>query len=829
MTRHVSPSLSDSTAMPSRVLSSSGRPTPGTFQPFKASLSSSSRKSDRLSPLIMAAEAATASGEFALFPYIKSAFGTFVTLLKVVENVRRNRENLQELCEKIKEIVDILGAQIAANGATVAVKLKDVCEEFERFLQEILVAVTRMQAETKGFRGQIKGFTKSSSISVEIAGYEKRIQELILNINQITEAGANSRAKKIEATLHAVRAMISPNPLAVQVPLNTNNCPTATRIFEGREKILVEMKEFFESNTPQQHIYVLHGPGGAGKTQIALKFIQDSIHFTNTFFVDASTIETINIGFKNIARLQNAGNSSDNALKWLMARHEQWLLFFDNADDSRLNLNKFLPQCNHGNIVITTRNPELQVYGASSYVFDMEKDEAVALLLKSAAQESSPINKKDAIGIVKTLWHLPLAIVQAGAFIAKSGTLDRYLALYSQTREKLLKEQSTQSYSDYEWPIYTTCQMSFDRLSASAIIFLQLCSFLHQEGISEDIFSRAADYKFSSLGPSREELEQPLEFLSQFRGPRGEWDTLAFLEITNEIMTYSLATFAPGQSTFSIHPLVQQWSQRNILGDPEPVYCIIHSILGMSIQGIPKQHLELASLKLLPHLDAVMQFQGYKAPNFTSNYELLYAWANRHQEAKVLKISAIERQRALKRDDDLDILSLMHSPAATYNDLGQAQEAQELEVVGVEKQRAILGEDHPHTLTAMYNLAAIYKQLGQIKRAEELEAIVMEKRRAILGEDHPQTLTAMHNLAATYKQLGQAKKAEELEVLLVEKQRDILGPDHPDTLLAMHNLAATYLNLGRFEDAARLQTEVTQKFRIILGDNHPDAVLSIGH
>ncbi|KAJ7763489.1 P-loop containing nucleoside triphosphate hydrolase protein [Mycena metata] len=682
-----------------------------------------------------------------------------------------------------------------------------------------------MQAETKGFRGQIKGFTKSSSISVEIAGYEKRIQELILNIN-ITEAGANSRAKKIEATLHA---MISPNPLAVQVPLNTNNCPPATRIFQGREKILVKMKEFLESNTTQQHIYVLHGLGGAGKTQIALKFIQDSIHFTNTFFVDASTIETINIGFKNIARLQNAGNSSDHALEWLVTRCEQWLLFFDNADDPRLNLNKFLPQCNHGNIIITTQNPELRVYGASSNVFDMEEDKAVALLLKSAAQEPSPTNKEDAVAIVKTLWHLPLAIVQAGAFIAKSGTLGRYLALYSQTHEKLLKEQSTQSYSNYEWPIYTTCQMSFDRLSASATMFLQLCSFLHPEGISEDIFSRAADYKFLSLGPSREELEQPLEFLSQFRGPRGEWDTLAFLEITNEIMTYSLATFAPGQSTFSIHPLVQQWSRRNILGDPEPVYCIIHSILGMSIQGIPKQHLELASLKLLPHLDAVMQFQGYKAPNFTSNYELLYASANRHQEAKVLKISAIERQRALKRDDDLDILSLMHSPAATYNDLGQGQEAQELEVVGAEKQRAILGEDHPHTLTAMYNLAAIYKQLGQIKRAEELEAIVMEKRRAILGEDHPQTLTAMHNLAATYKQLGQAKKAEELEVLLVEKRRDILGPDHPDTLLAMHNLAATYLNLGRFEDAARLQTEVTQKFRIILGDNHPDAVLSIGY
>jgi len=117
-----------------------------------------------------------------------------------LQNVRRNREDLKELCEKIKEIVEILRAQVAANGATLAVKLKGVCEEFERsvflfsgdlipclipvrFLQEMLVVVAKMQAETEGFRGHLKGFIKSSSISTEIAGYEKRIQELISNIN----------------------------------------------------------------------------------------------------------------------------------------------------------------------------------------------------------------------------------------------------------------------------------------------------------------------------------------------------------------------------------------------------------------------------------------------------------------------------------------------------------------------------------------------------------------------------------------------------------------------------------------------------------------------
>ncbi|KAJ7864198.1 hypothetical protein B0H13DRAFT_1502046, partial [Mycena leptocephala] len=135
----------------------------------------------------------------------------------------------------------------------------------------------------------------------------------------------------------------------------------------------------------KQHIYVLYGLGGAGKTQITLKFISDSSCFTDKFFLDASTMETINTGLKEIAAVKNAGSSAQDALKWLVDNHEKWLLFFDNADDPSINLNVFLPQCDHGNIVITSRNPELCVYaGLHSPVSDMEETDAVALLLKSA-------------------------------------------------------------------------------------------------------------------------------------------------------------------------------------------------------------------------------------------------------------------------------------------------------------------------------------------------------------------------------------------------------------------------------------------------------------
>ncbi|KAJ7724104.1 hypothetical protein B0H16DRAFT_1247963, partial [Mycena metata] len=94
--------------------------------------------------------------------------------------------------------------------------------------------------------------------------------------------------------------------------------------------------------------------------------------------------------------------SPQDGLLWLTSKVEEWLLLFDNADDPSINLNDFIPRCNHGNIIITSRNPGLRVYaGSNSLVSDMETEDAVALLLKSAVQEATSHTEQIAAEIVK--------------------------------------------------------------------------------------------------------------------------------------------------------------------------------------------------------------------------------------------------------------------------------------------------------------------------------------------------------------------------------------------------------------------------------------------
>jgi hypothetical protein len=53
-------------------------------------------------------------------------------------------------------------------------------------------------------------------------------------------------------------------------------CPFPTRVFTGRRNVIDQMHAYFSSNIGMCHVFVLYGLGGAGKSQIAYKFIEES-------------------------------------------------------------------------------------------------------------------------------------------------------------------------------------------------------------------------------------------------------------------------------------------------------------------------------------------------------------------------------------------------------------------------------------------------------------------------------------------------------------------------------------------------------------------------
>ncbi|KAJ7480624.1 P-loop containing nucleoside triphosphate hydrolase protein [Mycena latifolia] len=747
----------------------------------------SNSKSDWLGPTLLAVKTITAGTESV--PYVRRAFGMIVILLETVEKVRKNRDDLKELCENSIEIMKIIQDQILSHGPTVAEKLKSVCEEFESTLQEIIGEVKEWQDVPRGLRGHFKEMVKSSSISNRISEYQNKVQTLCLNLKLIAAIDTNFEVYKIHASLKT----IAPNSdLSItQETQSINNCPPPSRIFHGRQTILSKMHQDFTEDQGRQRIYVLYGLGGSGKTQIALKFIDESASkFSDIFLIDMSTPETTDTGLKSIAVTKKIGDSIQDALDWLRSKKNEWLLFFDNADDPKIDLHHFFPCCKHGNILITSRNPQLRGYGSHSHVSDMEETDAVELLLRSAAQDLTPKNKDTATKIVKALWYLPLAIVQAGAFILKSGSLNSYLALYMKNKEQLLREKPSQSHDNYAWTVYTTWQISFDQLSPPAAMLLQLCSFIHHGGISEEFFSNASDYRFPSSGPSREELKVPWEFLSQFFRPDNTWNSLCFCNVTNELQAYSLITFDVERNVFSIHPLVH-------------TSCMT-AIGGMSINEISDEDILLASLTLLPHVSSLLHGELHMTPDFEAQYGRLFYYTGKYKEAAKLLVRRVEKQRQLDNSEDADTLLVKKILALTYESLGQSNDARELQTKVLDNQKKLLGDNHPHTLGTMNDLAWTYHSLGRFQEAAELQRVALEKCRQLFGANHLQTLDAMNNLAWMHLSLDQFKAAEAIQITVLQKRKEIQGDDHPDTLIATSNLGLIYGALGQLKKAKGL-------------------------
>ncbi|KAJ7061284.1 P-loop containing nucleoside triphosphate hydrolase protein, partial [Mycena amicta] len=603
--------------------------------------------------------------------------------------------------------------------------------------------------------------------------------------------------------------------------------------FQGRQDILSQLERLFRLvEKKEQKIVLLHGLGGAGKTQIALKFIADSgSRFTDQFKINASSAEAMETGYKQIATAKKLGDTAEAAQTWLKAHHAEWLLLFDNADQPNLDLGAYLPQCNHGNILITSRNPGLWVHTGSPEkvisVSNLFPNDAVLLLLNRAGVEMlQNENKIHASQIVQELHCFPLAIEQAGAFISQSPPLQenisKYLRLYQENKATLLCRKPEQSHGDYEWTVYTTWRISFDQLGPQAAQFLQLCSFIHFEGITEDIFHRAAKYTpgLGLLDPSLDTLQPALDFLSNFRNAESNWNSLIFAEMMSDICGYSLMTWQ--ENAYCIHPLVHQWAGTTIINHIDQRKMIV-ALLGMAAVCSTQV---MEKMQLLLHVVLLSEDRDILGTGFEGPFGDVFQEGGLLRRAEALRSYLLMRSETHLGREHPKMIVATTKLAETFWRLGQYTDAQKLEKQVLEKQTKLLGADHPDTIWTKANLALTYKTLGWYTDAQGLEDKVLEERTKLLGDDHPDTIWATANLASTYKILGRYTDAQELQEQVLDKQMKLLGADHPDTIRATANLAGSYRTLGRYTDAQELEEQVLKKQTKLLGGDHPDTILA---
>jgi tetratricopeptide (TPR) repeat protein len=586
--------------------------------------------------------------------------------------------------------------------------------------------------------------------------------------------------------------------------------------------------------------------------------ISIAFSFSFVFWIDASSIGTITQGLKGICSLpaaQSSGldGSPESALHWIGSLKEKYIMVFDNADVlSPAELEAYLPPGRGGNILITSRNSTMRNLTSpenSLEVSEMEENDAIELLLKASYLDPSSMDfQAEASEIVKELFCIPLAIDQAGAYIACGATtIGDYLAKYSEHRKTLLSHADFIGASGYKRSVYGTWELSCKEIQKraesddahranaanSAMLLLKLFPFFHHEGITEEIFYYAALQKDRKT--SHPELPLASSMLDRRLLPlnkTGTWDNFVFREGLQILLSFSLVKKGPSDYVYAMHPLVHTWGRdRILLNETEQCCLMAYVTLSCSLRWNGGQPYGFRRA-LATHIRANMKHSRSESNENGVSYlddaydkfGMLLQEQGYFKEAEMLENKVVDTRNRILGVEHPDTIRAMANLAAIYQHLGKYTEAEELQIQVLDARNRILGVEHRDTINAMANLASTYQHLGKYTEAEQLEIHVLDARNRILGVEHPDTIRAMANLAATHRNLGEYTEAEKLEIQVLDERNRILGVEHPDTIRAVANLAVTYRNLGKYIEAEKLQIQVLNARTRILGVEHPDTI-----
>ncbi|CAI6226687.1 unnamed protein product [Periconia digitata] len=611
----------------------------------------------------------------------------------------------------------------------------------------------------------------------------------------------------------------------------------------------------------------IHGLGGAGKSQLALKYVEDhQAEYDLILWIEVRDEESVRSSFERCAselRLsvdRGVGQgiklvdspAVQAVLRWLRNRKEtdgRWLAIVDSADNVNQETKGVVPTGPAGAVIITSQDRQASRLIRDCEVVEvghMEPVEAISLLLKHLRFKINSAPKdvlENCSKIAEQLEYLALAIDLAGAYMGNAEdpkqAPQQYLVDYVKHKDDLLQNEQFRGLSTSDKTVWTVWDTTLERIERSGgelrpgMLLALLAHF--RGGVVEDELLRLASQNLSVATQIMcdDVAELPSWLPRVFACHRGEWDDFDYRQARDILLRYSLLKRTHGEwYGVSMHRLVQWRAMRS---KPEAPWDRWHVAIVVAAYVSLSRNTENPQFRrhLLTHMPDVT-IERLKELGL-SDERMMFLWVSvvtlyieeeLWKEAETLLLQVINTLKTKLRADHSGTLTSMNNLASTYKHQGRWEDAETLDVQALEVIKIMLGMDNPDT-AIVPNLALIYSKQGRLEDAEALYVQVIETYNKKLGVDHPDTLMSMHNLALIYSSQGRLEDAEALNLQVMETWKTKLGVDHPNMLISMHNLALIYSSQGRLEDAEALNVQVMETRKTKLGADHPDTLRSM--
>ncbi|MEV0108495.1 tetratricopeptide repeat protein [Nocardia sp. NPDC050799] len=572
-------------------------------------------------------------------------------------------------------------------------------------------------------------------------------------------------------------------PAEVEAPPGIDNLEAWPGWFVGREPELARLDAALAGEGVPVVVAAVHGLGGVGKSSLAAYWAGTRDHgCAPMVWIHADSKQGVDRGLAGLAaRLQPAlaevltvQDLAERGLQWL-STHTGWLLILDNVEDPA-DIAPVLARARTGKVLITGRLSVPWQAGAVIVSLDVLAADEAQRLLTGLITAGGPRDLDGVAELCEALGYLPLAVEQAGAYLAhqRFTTPRAYLRLLT----------------DHPAPTFDRAAAGTDPQRTIARVW------------------RVTLDRIAELEPAAGELLRTLAWYAPDNIPLTLcWDPADQITVDaalGVLAAYNMITPDPGGAGLSIHRLVQAVARTPDADDPhrdpeaiQQARARAAATLHAGLPDIQNPATWPAWRNLLPHIDALTSYTPTSGSESTTatiaticnNTGIFLNDQGLHASAlDYLHHARTDCERVLG-DEHPDTLASRNNLALAHQSAGRVGEAIPLLERTLADRERILGEEHPNTLTSRNNLALAHRTANRVGEAIPLYERTLTDCERILGEEHPNTLTSRNNLAGAYRAAGRVGEAIPLyERNLTDAER-ILGPGHPTTGVARSNLA----------------------------------------